>query len=156
MKKLGIGFVLLFAIVLSANAIHPDKLINQLSQEKNVAIETVEGEELAEIMKAKEEMSVFEGLKAIHVIALEDSPVDVMQNYKYMIDNLEDIDGYQTLIQVKDREDTVRIMLRTENDVVQGVYLFVADDEDIVVVQLQGNISQEGIETLIKEQTKNN
>lgn len=154
MKKQVISILLLFIATLSAYAIHPEKLMQQLSAEREVETQTFDKEALAQMKHQYTELPGIDGVETVNVIGLEDCSEDIIQNYKSMIRTLEDVDGYETLIMVDDGEDTVRMMLKSTNDTVEEMCFFVADDEDVIIVQVLGNISQEIIDAIIQEQAK--
>ncbi|NDV67339.1 DUF4252 domain-containing protein [Dysgonomonas sp. 25] len=160
MKKVVISLVLLFAVVMSAGANNPDKLIAQLSKESNATNVKIGGFLMA-IAKpfmekeAGEAMPLVKGIKSIHVLAVDGCSESQKNNYVSLINSIKDEGGYETIVQVNDADSKVRIMLKTEKDKVKGMYIFCVDDSDIAVVKLLGNIKEKDIQELIEKYSKN-
>lgn len=156
MKKLVLSLVLLVAVVFSASASNPEKLITQLSKENNVTNVKIGGFLMAMakpfmLKEAGEGAPFIKGVKSIHVMAVDGFSEDKRNDYLTLVNELKDTDGYETLVQVKDGNDHVRIMVKTEKDKIKGMYIFTVDDHDLAVVKLLGNISQKEIEKMMEK-----
>ncbi|NDV67340.1 DUF4252 domain-containing protein [Dysgonomonas sp. 25] len=153
MKKLITSFVLLFAVALSAFAIHPEKIISQLKEEKGVEKQSISKEDFPKNAEAEQSVILRE-LEAINVITLEEFSQDIALKYKALFNDLEEADGYETLMRINDEGETVHIMLKTTNDTVEGLYFFAIDDADIVIVELKGNFSKDAIDEFLEEHSE--
>lgn len=106
--------------------------------------------------KLKSKMPVFmQKIDSIQVVTLEDDDSGIRDEFLKDLNSFKDDDVYSTLIKVSDAEDNVRIIAKKDGDIVSDVYIFVLDEEDIVLVKMSGKLEQSDLEDIVKEQTKN-
>lgn len=162
MKKLVLSLVLLVAVVFSVNANNPEDLIYQLSKESTATNVQIGGflMNLAKpflLKEAGEGAPIIKGVKSIHVMTVDVNPSGKSrQDYISLINNMKDNDNYQTVIQVIDKGEHVRIMVKTEKDKIKGIYVFTADDHEVTAIKLLGNVSQKELEKMMEKYNQNN
>lgn len=159
MKKIVFTLVLLFSAI-SMSAQSPDKFMNMLSSEDNVVNVEVGGFLMNMIrpfitVQVGDLMPRINGIKSIHVLTSEGCSGTKKNDYISMINNLKDIDGYETIVQVRDDNDHVRVMMKTEEDQIKGIYVFCVDETDIAAIKLLGNIKEKDVQKVIKKYSKN-
>lgn len=159
MKKLVLSFAILLALVLSASAQNPEKLIRKLSAEKNVVNISVGGFLLGMVKPviasyAKETIPLINGIKKIELVTAENSDSSKIADYSTMIRNLKDIGGYETLVEVKDESDFVRIMIKATDEKIKDLYIFCCDNTDIAAIRMHGNIKHKDIQKMINKYSK--
>lgn len=160
MKKLAFGLVLLFAIISSSNAqSSPTNLLEKLSKENEVVNINVGGFLLTMAkpiiaLYAKEAMPVINGVDKIQIIASEGCNSRAEDNYTSTIKNMKDENGYETIVQVKDRTDFVRVMLKAVDKKIKDIYIFCCDSTNVTAIKLAGNIKSQDIEKMIEKYNK--
>jgi len=155
MKKLILSLLLVTGISMSASAQDLDKMMADLAKIEGVVHQVVDKETLEVSLKDKNELpSLVERLTGVEVVVLENGPVELSDSLTKEISSIKDGNGFATLLSVKDGTDKVRIISHKENDLTTSVYVIVIDEEDIVFVKLTGNLTEEDIAEIVKEQQK--
>ena len=62
--------------------------------------------------------------------------------------------GYETLMKVKDEEDNVQILFKAKDDVIKELVIVCGGNEDCALIQIKGNIRQEDIDELVRQETE--
>lgn len=101
------------------------------------------------------------GVKEIHsmeIFSLEDCDQNIREKFMDRFQNVEDGNGYETLIRVKDEEESVRIMIKKEKNIIKEIVLLCVDDSDPTLLKFSGKIKESDIEKLINKYSneKNN
>lgn len=97
-----------------------------------------------------------EKLESIDLINLSSCPKEVKELFLKDLENIQDGNGYETLINVVDEGDKVRIIAKKEGAVIPNIYVFAIDGEDgeIVIVRMNGKMDESDIADIIKQQQK--
>lgn len=72
---------------------------------------------------------------------------------KKQMSNLKDDGEFSTLMQVKDKDDLVRMLIRKENDIIKEFLLVVVsgNDDDSTVIRIKGNMSEPDLSQLVEK-----
>ena len=83
-----------------------------------------------------------EKLESIDVINLSSCSSEVKDLFLKDLDNRQDGNGYETLINVIDENDKVRIIARRDGTVIPQIFVFAIDGEnnEIVIVRMNGKM----------------
>lgn len=97
-----------------------------------------------------------EKLESIDVINLSSCSSEVKGLFLKDLDNIQDGNGYETLINVIDENDKVRIIARRDGTVIPQIFVFAIDGEnnEIVIVRMNGKMDESDITDIIKQQQK--
>lgn len=97
-----------------------------------------------------------EKLESIDVINLSACSSEVKDLFLKDLDNIQDGNGYETLINVIDESDKVRIIARRDGTVIPQIFVFAIDGEnnEIVIVRMNGKMDESDITDIIKQQQK--
>ena len=97
-----------------------------------------------------------EKLESIDIINLSSCSTEVKDLFLKDLDNIQDENGYETLINVVDDSDKVRIIAKREGAVIPQIYVFAIDSEDneIVIIRMNGRMDESDIADIIKQQQK--
>ncbi|MBB4036054.1 hypothetical protein GGR21_001955 [Dysgonomonas hofstadii] len=156
MKKFILLLVLVAGISLTTSAQDLNKIMADLAKIEGAVHQVVNKETLDTSLKGQKENlpSVVEKLTSVEVVVLENGPVELSDSLANELSNFKDGNGFATLLTVKDGTDKVRIISHKEDDSTTSVYVIVIDEEDIVFVKMTGNLTEEDIAEIVKEQQK--
>lgn len=161
MKKIIISLALSFFVVVGSYSQNIDKLITELAQERGADNVKVDGFLLSLAkpfistkINDKETLAICNGVKSIQVIDISGSDETVRSNYVSKLNQIQDIDGYETLIRVKEKGEDVRIIMKCKKDKIKELYILSIDENDISAVKLTGNIKRKDIEKLAAKYDK--
>ena len=91
-------------------------------------------------------------VKSIRILDLEDCSADVKERFVKRVDKLTP-KGYETLMQVNDNGEKVRIMTKTKNNTIHEMLIFCIENKDCSLIQMNCKIKKEDIAQLVNEQT---
>ncbi len=167
MKKLIFSIFLIFTTSQISYAQDLSNWVSGLSMVKDAEYQLVDRQMLeASLAAAKAADSTgiiststppfMEKLESIDVINLSACSTEVKDLFLKDLDNIQDGNGYETLINVIDDGDKVRIIAKRDGVVIPQVFVFAIDGEDgeIVVVRMTGNLEESDIADIIKQQKK--
>ncbi|GAB6121232.1 DUF4252 domain-containing protein [Dysgonomonas termitidis] len=166
MKKFIVFFILILAGTHIATAQDLDRLMEEVAKnekaQRQVVDKTMLGASMAQAQaqdptgELKSKMPSFmQKIDSIQVVTLEEGAPDTRNTVLENLNSFKDDDIYSTLVRVKDGEDNVRIIAKKNGEAVSDVYIFVVDEDDIVLVKMSGRLEQSDLEDIVKEQTKN-
>lgn len=166
MKKFIVFFILILAGTHIATAQELDGLMKEVAKNEKAQRQVVDkamlGTSMAQAQaqdptgNLKSKMPSFmQKIDSIQVVTLEEDAPDTRNMVLNTLNSFKDDDTYSTLVRVKDGEDNVRIIAKRNGETVSDVYIFVMDEEDIVLVKMSGKLEQSDLEDIVKEQTKN-
>lgn len=97
-----------------------------------------------------------EKLESIDVINLSSCSTEIKDLFLKDLANIKDGNGYETLINVVDDGDNVRIIAKRDSTAVTQVFVFAIDNQDgeIVIVRMTGNMDESDIADILKQQKK--
>lgn len=160
-----LSLVLLLAFGQIALAQDINKLMAELAKIEGVEHQIVNREtidaSLAPALAAdstgelKSKMGFMGKLKFIEVVAVENPEAEIRTRYEKELINFKDGNGYETLLQVKDGSDKVRIIAYRQDGKTTEVIIFVVDEEDVALVKMAGEFDESDLTNIIEEQTKN-
>lgn len=168
MKKMMLSFVVLMALFVSSCATSCPQSTNQqilsaLADNDDVMTLSVGsfGLFFVKMLGGFEELPALNGIKSVEILSIRDRcPNNRREKIKQQITRLSDDDEYATLLQVKDKEDQVRMLVRQENEVVKELLLAVVSDDDSAVIRVKGKLNLSDVQTMIekseKQKTKKN
>ena len=167
MKKFISCILLIFAISQIASAQDLSNWVSGLSMIENAEYQLVDRSMLeASLAAAKAADSTgimssppppfMEKLESIDIINLSSCSTEVKDLFLKDLDNIQDENGYETLINVVDDSDKVRIIAKREGAVIPQIYVFAIDSEDneIVIIRMNGKMDESDIADIIKQQQK--
>jgi len=166
MKKFIVFFILILAGSHIATAQELDRLMEEVAKNEKAQRQVVDkamlGVSMAQAQaqdptgELKSKMPSFmQKIDSIQVVTLEEDAPDTRNMVLDNLNSFKDDDIYSTLVRVKDGEDNVRIIAKKNGETVSDVYIFVMDEDDIVLVKMSGRLEQSDLEDIVKEQTKN-
>lgn len=167
MKKLIFSILLIFATSQLVSAQDLSNWVSGLALVENAEYQLVDRPMLeASLAAAKAADSTgmissqappfMEKLESIDVINLSSCSSEVKDLFLKDLDNIQDGNGYETLINVIDENDKVRIIARRDGTVIPQIFVFAIDGEnnEIVIVRMNGKMDQSDITDIIKQQQK--
>lgn len=95
-----------------------------------------------------------EKLESIDVINLSECSQETKTSFLKDLENIQDGGGYETILNVVDETDKVRIIARKEGTVIPQIFVFAIDhgDQEIVVIRMTGRMDESDINDIIKQQ----
>ncbi|QIK55332.1 DUF4252 domain-containing protein [Dysgonomonas sp. HDW5A] len=167
MKKLIFSILLIFATSQLVSAQDLSNWVSGLALVENAEYQLVDRPMLeASLAAAKAADSTgmissqappfMEKLESIDVINLSSCSSEVKDLFLKDLDNIQDGNGYETLINVIDENDKVRIIARRDGTVIPQIFVFAIDGEnnEIVIVRMNGKMDESDITDIIKQQQK--
>jgi hypothetical protein len=98
--------------------------------------------------------SLPEGLTEIRILSQEDKTQKTENFYDLVIKDI-DLNAYEEFMRVKDSDQDVRMLVRTEGKKFKE-FLLIAGGEDNAVIQIKGNLTFEDAKKLSEDARKNN
>ncbi len=92
-------------------------------------------------------------INGVRVLDLADCSSKVKARFSKRISSLAG-DGYETLVRAKDEDGSVQILVKGKKDIIKELLIICGGDEDCALIQFRGNIRQEDIDELVKEETE--
>lgn len=166
MKKFIVFFILILTGSHIATAQDLDGLMKEVAKNEKAQRQVVDKAMLGTSMAQAQDLdptgelkskmpSFMQKIDSIQVVTLEEDAPDIRNMVLDNLNSFKDDDIYSTLVRVKDGEDNVRIIAKRNGETVSDVYIFVVDEEDIVLVKMSGRLEQSDLEDIVKEQAKN-
>ena len=156
MKKI-IAICLLLVAVQTTWAIDARQVFNEFKEARNAEYVSIPrflmrlG--LMFVDKDDEEDETRRLMNSIHsmkVLDLEKCSAGVKQRFIERIDAL-DADQYETLLRVSDEEDTVKLLVRGEKEVIKEMLIVCSGSEDCALIQFKGNFKESDIDALVQQ-----
>lgn len=167
MKKFISCILLIFATSQIASAQDLSNWVSGLSMIENAEYQLVDRPMLeASLAAAKTADSTemassqvppfMEKLESIDIINLSPCSSEVKELFLKDLDNIQDGNGYETLIKVTDESDKVRIIAKKDATVISQIFVFAIDTEnqEIVIIRMNGKMDESDIADIIKQQQK--
>lgn len=97
-----------------------------------------------------------EKLESIDIINLSSCTPGAKNLFLQDFENIKDTDGYETLINITEDGDKVRIIVKREETFVPHVFVFAIDGEgdEIMIIRMSGNMDESDIADIVKQQQK--
>jgi hypothetical protein len=156
MKKYLFCLVTILSLSTVANAQHVDRLLRKVANAENVESIRV-GNFLMSIARtaARASGNPIPRINSVEVFDLSASCTDFKQSLVNDFQQLKDGNGYETLMQVRDSGDDVRIMMKRDrrNDI-RELVLFVINNNDPTVIRISGRITEDEITQLVSQHSR--
>ncbi|WP_165020751.1 MULTISPECIES: DUF4252 domain-containing protein [unclassified Dysgonomonas] len=155
MKKYLFCLILTFVIGQAAYAQGVEQLMAKFSKVDNVENVKIGGflMSCAKIMGGGNDAPIAKGIQSMAVYDLGSCSASIKNDYAQQISKLKDGGGYETLIQVKDGNEGVRIMIKKEKDLIREIVIL-CQDNDPAIVHLKGKIKESDIAELVNKYNK--
>jgi len=168
MKRYLVSLILIFALVQTSFAQDIDLIISNISKVEGAEYQVVDRESLNSMLEAameadstdnlaKQIPSFIKNVEEVKVLTIEEYPVEIVDNYLKDVLNIKEGGDFEILFSVNEDEDQVRILKKkTAPGELNEISLIVVDDEDIVVIKMTGNFTDDDIKAMIEEHNKQN
>lgn len=134
-----------------------EKFVKDFSETKGVMHIKVGGVlfNIGKLFISKEDGGeVMKKITSIDIFTSENTTLALKENFLNDLAKFKDGKGFEMLVKVKDGSDNVTIFAERKKDFIKSLIIFVADQEDIVIVKLNGNIKDSDISALVNQHTK--
>lgn len=97
-----------------------------------------------------------EKLESIDIINLSSCSAEVKNLFLKDFAGIRDENGYETLVNVVDETDKIRVIAKKEDSLILQVFVFAIDNQDneIVVLRMNGKMDESDISDIIKQHQK--
>lgn len=156
MKRYLIGIALIFALSLNSYAQDVDQFLKNVSKTENIDRVKI-GRFMMTLGKAiggVSDMPVTRGVHSLEVYDLSCCNNNLRKDFARQINNLEDGNGYETLLMAKSKGDNVRIMIKKKKDIISDMVILCMDDNDPAIIKLSGKIKEKDIAELVNKYDK--
>lgn len=167
MKKFIFSIFLIFAISQICSAQDISNWVSGLSMVKDAEYQLVDRPMIEASLAATKAIDstgmissqtppFMQKLESIDVINLSACSTEIKDLFFKDLGNIKDENGYETLINVVDDGDNVRIIAKREATAVTQVFVFAIDNQDgeIMIVRMNGNMDESDIADILKQQKK--
>lgn len=160
MKKMMLSFVVLTALCVSscATTCRPSsnqQILSALADNDDVTNLSVGsfGMFFVKMLGGFDELPALKGIKGVEILSVSDEcPKHRREKINQQIASLSDDGEYSTLLQVKDKEDKVRMFVRQDNDFVNELLLaVVSDNDDSAVIRIKGKIKLSDVQEMVEK-----
>ncbi|MBD8347113.1 MULTISPECIES: DUF4252 domain-containing protein [unclassified Dysgonomonas] len=163
MKKLIFSIFLVFATSQIISAQDLSNWVSGLALNENAQYQQVDrtmieaslaAARIADSSAVPQTPPFMEKLESIDVINLTECSAEIKKLFLADLEGIKDENGYETLINVVDGSDKVRIVARKEGTLIPQIFVFAIDGEDqeIVIVRMTGKMDETDIADIIKQQ----
>ncbi len=153
MKKYCICLTLFVTLGYFSYCQNMNTFLTNLSQNKNVEKVHI-GRFFMSLVNIGSHLQGMPGkLHTIEVYTLENCPASKINQYQKEIKALKDENGYSSLIQVRDGDDLVKIMVKNKKNKIRELIITSLDDTDLCVVRITGKIKMTDLDRFIKQYT---
>ena len=161
MKKIALSFIFIFALSIQLFSQNTFQILSALSKDENVEKISVGslGMFFVKLAINFDGIQSLKGITSFELLTLNDEcSAKQKQKIKSQLKNMKDDHLYSTLLQVKDNDNNVRIMMKKEKDVIKEVLMFILSDKDdgVVVITVKGKIKESDLADMITEINKDN
>jgi len=165
MKKIIFYIFIFFTLSLSLNAQNQDNFLSDFASVDKAQYQLIDKETLKnsiEIAKAADtsgklaaQMPAFmDKLEYIEILDLSNSALEERTKFKSRYDELNKENKYQTLVDVTENNQNVKVVAKKENEIVSEIIIFAFDNDrdGITVVKMAGNLDDADIADILKQQ----
>ncbi len=89
-------------------------------------------------------------IKKLKVLVIEEGSTVSNEEARQFIKQIKG-KGMEDLLMINDKETKVNIMMREKKDVIRNLFIFVRDDDELVMVSMKTKIKMEDINNMIKD-----
>ena len=105
----------------------------------------------ADDIEDRAKLAFMKHISSITVLDLEDCSDRVRRNFTKDVGKLS-LEGYETVMEATDDGEKVRMVAKKEGDLIREFLILVTDDDECALIQFKGEITQEDVDKLLKEQ----
>jgi len=165
MKKYIVSFILILVLSQASYSQNANQLMQEFASKKEVVnlkirrfwvsmakpfiLTTLRGEE-----GDKQLAQLINGIKSVQIAALDDCNQLDKGDFIDRFHALKDSDGYETLLQVKDGKDNVRIIMKKDKNKIKELFIFCLDSKDAAMIKLSGDIKLSDVGALVEKYNK--
>lgn len=161
MKKSIISLVFLLFFTVAGYGQNIDKFISELAKEKEAENFKMGGflfllaKSFVKFdMDSDEDRILCNGIKSIQTIDIHNCDEQKSNVYLSKLNQIKDMDGYETIIKTKDKIENVRIILNSNNNYIKKLYIVSIDKNNISAVKLTGKLKKKDLEKLTTKYNK--
>jgi len=92
---------------------------------------------------------VAKGVKSMEIYSLSDCRHSIKKEFSDLFYNLNDGNGYETLVYAKDGNEGVRILINKKKDTIHNTILLCMDKNDPAIIKFSGKIKEKDIAGLV-------
>lgn len=148
MKKSILTLVLVVFLTPIAMAHNLDRLIKKVERAENVEKVKVSGF-LLSLGKILGATSDLQSLSKIEVYNLSNCHASIKKELSLEIEKFSSDKDYETLLQVKEKKEHIKILLKRKKNTIKELLILVADSQEPSIIRLHGNIKQKDLNALI-------
>lgn len=152
MKKSILTLVLVVFLTPIAMAHNLDRLIKKVERAENVEKVKVSGFllSLGKILGATSDLpAAVQSLSKIEVYDLSSCHASIKKELSLEIEKFSSDKDYETLLQVKEKKEHIKILLKRKKNTIKELLILVADSQEPSIIRLHGNIKQKDLNALI-------
>lgn len=152
MKKSILTLVLLIFLVPVARAHDLSRLIKKVERAENVEKLKVSGFllTLGKVLGAASDLpDTVQNLSKIEVYDLSNCHASIKKELTQEIEKISSDKEYETLLQVKEKKERIKILLKRKKNTINELLILVADHQNSSIIRLRGKIKQKDLNALI-------
>ncbi len=89
-------------------------------------------------------------VKSVRIMDFEDSPASVKKQFRKKVARL-DLSDYEVMVKVRENGETVRVLVRSKDDIVTEIVMICSGKETCTLVQIGCKIGREDLAGLVEE-----
>jgi hypothetical protein len=154
MKKVLVLFLGIFLMCQASVAQDIETFVKDFSKTEGVEHIRVGGLLFKLFIPKNSEEAILRKLTSVEVFMCDE--INMAMHTKFLNDlaNFKDGKGFEMLVKVKEGNDNVTVFAERKKDIIKSLTIFVADEEDIIVVKLNGKIKDSDIAALVNKYAK--
>ena len=90
------------------------------------------------------------GVNSVQVLDMEDCSSAIRKDFQHEVNQL-DLHGYETLVQTKEKDETVKLITKMDNDTIHELIVVVTGKDECALTRLKGTIKKEDVEVMMTE-----
>lgn len=90
------------------------------------------------------------GVNSVQVLDMEDCSSAIRKDFQHEVNQLE-LHGYETLVQTKEKDETVKLIAKMDNDTIRELIVVVTGKDECALTRLKGKIKKEDINVMMTE-----
>lgn len=102
------------------------------------------------VMKLSSMFTETMGVSSIEVLDLSECREEVKEKFRNGLRTIKDPE-YEPLVTVNEDDETVRILVRIDDDLIRELVIATSDDEDHALIRIKGKIKPEDLGKIIEE-----
>ena len=104
-------------------------------------------------MDKEDKNDIARRLNSVRVLNLEECSERVKARFTKRVSSLNG-HGYEILVRTKDQDGSVQILVKEKKDIIKELLISCGGKDDCALIQIKGNIRQEDIDGLVKQETE--